>query len=245
MDCLNGAIFEDADPWHALDEILELPSAPEDDPRDYESELSGLVQACDRSGVGYSGTPPRPSLETVSSSASEENAAHGADQVQSNIAATGHVCSLGFFADRHVKEATQALWADPDTPGTHSSSGGEPMPREVDDEVAAPVEDMLDPLLEPASLPYRDLDARPGPPIDGDIDEQAQPRMLQSRMKTSLPSGCPARVRSSPSGEVEPESAEVTRAGEQKSGCDEAIEHDELVDGPSLFPDDERLDESE
>ncbi|KAI0833232.1 hypothetical protein BC628DRAFT_1532 [Trametes gibbosa] len=56
FDLLNGALFEDADPWRALDDILDLPPllvSRHRAHREPESAGPADVSACDPSGVGY------------------------------------------------------------------------------------------------------------------------------------------------------------------------------------------------
>ncbi|KAI0635695.1 hypothetical protein C8Q77DRAFT_1099052 [Trametes polyzona] len=75
-ELLNGALFEGADPWRALDDILDLPSSLVDSPLPFviPSDVVGSCNPCDRSGVGY--LPPialssKPSLSVQPSLVSQ------------------------------------------------------------------------------------------------------------------------------------------------------------------------------
>ncbi|OJT04818.1 hypothetical protein TRAPUB_4390 [Trametes pubescens] len=235
---LNGALFEDSDPWHTLDEILDLPPPPTV-LRDIEPGPFCLVSSCDRSGVGYTPAtaagPGTPDLRSISL----ELSAYADDEPgEDDCIRDGSHNPCERMPEDPGAEAGRLLNSCDPFPGTPQRGSSSDVATEGV-KAALPTREMsADPIptLALPSILASNLEASLEPSVGAIEDGQQDAQMVMSCRNTSLPADVAVQDDRSCSPMV------AIDVGRRRS-CSEL--HDGMLDGPSLFLDDGLSDEEE
>ncbi|KAI0661514.1 hypothetical protein C8Q70DRAFT_1051850 [Cubamyces menziesii] len=220
-ELLGGALFENANPWNALDEVLHLSSLGSQ--QDDVSDLLALVETCDTSTVGHdhpshcysqaSGSPQVDSIYTQPDFTLEKVTSGGLVDERSvegdaRLASTDRV-PLERARDSCNSGAANALDHHSGRPSNCEQSDG-------------PLVEVSSPGSDPSAYPTP-LDA----PKELRGDDNSPTRMVMSRQGIPLPHD-----------NVDAYDAHLQASGQKDDDREEAVRGGRvLVDGPSLFSD--------
>lgn len=197
---LNGALFEDSDPWRTLDDILDLPLSPAV-LRDIEPEPFSLVSSCDRNGVGYiPATTAGPDTPDLRSKNLELSAYANDEPGEEEYVRDGpHSPREPMSEDPGAEPDLPPNSYDPSSQTPQRAPSSE-VPRAASEEVdaALPTREMSEDLVPTLALPPildSNLEASLELSVGVIEDEQEDSQMVMSCRETSLPVDVAVEVR--------------------------------------------------
>ncbi|KAI0711897.1 hypothetical protein C8T65DRAFT_829314 [Cerioporus squamosus] len=216
-----GELFEHADPWSTLSGLLDLPPFQTRLPR-ADPDLSELLHASDRSGVGYEATPRSPGWQDLSSQTLAQDISACTPPLSPGAEPPGDVPAV----DSDPPSSGQTAYEDtPEEVTTYLPRAESfpvpaisPSPAEMHEVTVKPPRVTFGDLCSPRPTPEEDLDVR-SPVLEEKYGDDGSERG----------DACVSTVERCASGIIE-------------IGAPEAGDRDVSVDGPSLFADDDGVD---
>ncbi|KAI0768090.1 hypothetical protein BD413DRAFT_566680 [Trametes elegans] len=228
-DLLDGSLFEDADPWCALDSILCLPRMPLGVPAGSDHDPLVMTDAYDRRGVGYlPSINPQPSWLSQNT---EDNPDPEQECASPGCFGFPEPTMDVFLSPESACLLTpEPLYSSRHTPPLPVVGNGHLLSGEARVSAASCVED---PMPSPASPQPSELQASLDPPVGHCGAEHEEAREVMSPAEETMSIELPSTLKWQSAAEATPVPARRERH------CSQAVitEDSGLVDGPSLFLD--------